>query len=121
MKKVVIAMCVIIMFFVCLLNSNIAEAIDCAGTVTSLSLQLDTGGVVTLSLSGGPAYTYLCSIESVINNVPPNVCKTFFGVLTVAKLTGKKVLIRFHDYDSCVAVPEWGNAGTLSWTMLLLD
>lgn len=31
--------------------------VDCEGTVNTLSMQMDTQGMVTLSLSGGPAYT----------------------------------------------------------------
>jgi hypothetical protein len=99
--------------------------IDCTGTVENLSLQLNTVGVVTLSLSGGPTYTYLCQIDGVsgagLNGVSPAVCKTMYSTLALAKATGKKVLIRFYNYDTCAAVPSWGNAGPVGWTQLLLD
>jgi hypothetical protein len=95
-------------------------AVDCTGTVQTLSLQLDTQGIVTLSLSGGPTYTYLCAVDNTFNGVSPTVCRTMYATLMTAKTTGEAVLIRFHDYSSCTAVPAWAAAGQLSWTMLLL-
>jgi hypothetical protein len=97
-------------------------AIDCVGTVTNLSLQLSSAGTVTLSLSGGPSWTYLCDLSAGgRNGVPADVCKVMYATLVTAKATGKQVLIRFNDYDSCAAVPAWGNAGSLGWTRVMLD
>ncbi len=100
-----------------------AFAVDCTGTVTNLSLQLNSAGTVTLSLAGGPTYTYLCNVDGATNRngVSPTVCKTMYSTLMAAKVSGKKVLIRFYDHDSCTDVPAWGNAGRLGWTQLLLD
>lgn len=103
-----------------------SAAVDCTGTVTNLSLQLSLYGTVTLSLSGGPQTTYLCNVDGNLgdpnsNGVPPGVCKTMFSVLMAARLSGKKVTIRFYDHDSCAAVPGWASAGTLGWTVLLHD
>jgi hypothetical protein len=100
-----------------------SASVDCTGTVTNLSLQLDTSGTVTLSLAGGPTYTYLCNVAagSMRNGVAPDVCKTMYGTLMAAKLAGKRVLIRFDSYNSCTAVPAWDNAGALSWDQLLID
>ena len=95
--------------------------VDCTGTVTNLSVQLDTQGVVTLALSGGPNYTYICAINSEQNGVAPVVCRTMYATLMAAKLAGKRVLIRFHDHSACASVPSWAWAGQLSWTQVLLD
>jgi hypothetical protein len=102
-------------------SGSASAVVDCTGTVTNLSLQLNSEGVITLSLSSGPSYTYLCGTEVARNNVPPGICKTMYATLMAAKLAGKSVLIRFYDYDTCSAVPAWGDAGTLGWTQLLLD
>lgn len=103
------------------MHSNAYSQVDCAGTVDNLSLQMDTSGTVTLSLSGGPAYTYLCNVDGVRNNVSPTVCRAMYATLATAKATGKKVSIRFYDYASCSAIPAWTNSGTLGWTVLLFD
>lgn len=96
--------------------------VDCTGSVTNLSLQMGAAGTITISLSGGPTYTYLCNVgDGNLNGVPPSVCKTMYATLIAAKSTNKRVLMRFYDYDSCAAVPSWGNAGALGWTQLLLD
>lgn len=97
-------------------------AIDCAGTITNLSLQMGAEGTVTLSLSEGPSYTYLCDIASSgRNGVSPTVCRAMYATLLASKFSGKRVLIRFNDYPSCGSVPSWGNAGSLGWTQLVLD
>jgi len=102
---------------------NAYSQVDCTGTVDNLSLQLNSVGTVTISLSGGPTATYLCDVDgtSARNGVSPTVCRTMFSTLLTAKTTGKKVLIRFQDYTSCSAVPAWANAGTVGWTQLLLN
>lgn len=98
------------------------SAVDCKGSVSNLSVQLNAVGTITLSLSGGPTYTYLCNVgEGSLNGVSPSVCKTMYATLLTAKATNKQVNIRFYDYDSCSAVPSWGNAGALGWTQVLLD
>lgn len=103
--------------------SNAYSEVDCVGTVDSLSMQLDSVGTVTISLSGGPSHTYLCDVDgtSARNGVSPAVCRTMFSTLLTAKATGKKVLIRFIDHSSCSAVPGWASAGRLGWTAFLLD
>jgi hypothetical protein len=95
--------------------------VDCTGTVTNLSIQLDAYGTVTLGLSSGPAYTYLCLINGDYNGVAAIVCRTMYATLMSAKLSGKRVLIRFYDHATCAAVPNWAPAGSLGWTQLLLD
>jgi hypothetical protein len=95
--------------------------VDCEGTVDTLSIQLNTTGMVTVSLSGGPAYTYLCAVDGTLNGVSATVCRTMYATLVTAKTTGKRVLIRFNDYSSCSAVPAWNFSGTLGWTMVLTD
>jgi hypothetical protein len=109
----------------CLIGNANAQ-VDCTGTVDNLSLNLNTTGTVTLSLSGGPSYTYLCNVEGAsgvagLNGVSGPICKTMYSTLALAKATGKRVTIRFYNYATCAAVPSWGNAGTLGWTQLLLD
>lgn len=109
----------------CLSNSASA-VVDCTGTVDNLSLHLNTTGTVTLSLSGGPNFTYLCDVEGAagvagLNGVSGPICKTMYSTLALAKATGKRVTIRFYNYATCTAVPSWGNAGPLGWTQLLLD
>jgi hypothetical protein len=90
--------------------------------VTNLSLQMGTAGTVTLSLSGGPTYTYLCNVGGGnLNGVSPSVCKTMYATLLAATAANKQMLMRFYDYDSCASVPSWGNAGNLGWTKVLLD
>jgi hypothetical protein len=97
-------------------------AVDCTGLITNLSLQLSAEGTVTLSLAGGPSYTYLCDTAGVgINGVNPSVCRAMYASLLVTKTSGKRVLIRFNDYSSCAAVPAWANAGSLGWTQLALE
>lgn len=116
-KRCILVFTASIFFF-----SGIASAsIDCAGDVTNLSLQLDTVGTVTLSLSGGPSYTYLCNVDGSRNGVSPIVCRTMYATLVAAKAAGKKVSIRFHNYNSCSAIPAWADAGALGWTVLLTD
>jgi hypothetical protein len=86
------------------LASGVASAaVDCTGTVDSLSLHLTTRGTVTLSLSGGPSFTYLCEVDGVagaagLNGVSPAVCRTMYSTLALAKVSGKKVTVRFYDY-----------------------
>jgi hypothetical protein len=97
-------------------------AIDCQGYVSSLSLDLNGWGLVTLSLSNGPNYVYLCNTEgSIRNSVPLGVCRTMYATLMAAKLSGKQMLIRFYDHASCGAIPSWTDAGTLGWTQVLQD
>ena len=96
--------------------------IDCTGSVTNLSLQLDTQGTVTLSLSGGPTFTYLCAVDGAgLNGVSPTVCRAMYASLLAAKTAGKRVLIRFYNYSTCASVPAWGNAGSVGWTQIALD
>lgn len=103
--------------------SSAAQAVvDCAGDITSLSLQLGAEGTIVLSLSGGPSHTYLCDIDGAgRNGVSPAVCRAMYASLMAAKVSAKKVYIRFYDYNTCSAVPEWGDAGTLGWTILFLE
>jgi len=105
------------------LLANVSQAaVDCAGEVTSLSMQLNTTGTVTLSLAGGPSYTYLCDVDGTgRNGVSATVCRTMYATLMAAKTTGKKVLIRFYDFNSCAAIPAWADSGLLGWTMVLTD
>src|SRR5688500_8298663 len=96
--------------------------VDCTGTTTNLSMQLDATGTVTLGLSSGPSYTYLCGINSdLANNVPAVVCRTMYASLMAAKLAGKRVLLRFNNYSTCAGVSNWDHAGTLSWNRLFFD
>src|SRR5258706_11593266 len=105
-----------------LVASNAHSVVDCTGTVLNLSLALNATGEVTLSLSGGPTVTYLCTIDGPgLNGVSTAVCRSMYATLMAAKLTGKKVLIRFNDYNTCSAVPAWAPAGSVGWTQLLLD
>lgn len=96
--------------------------VDCTGTVDNLSLHLDNSGTVTVSLSGGPSFVYLCTIDGVTTNgVSPAVCRSMYSTLALAKAMGKKVLIRFQNHTSCAAIPAWAQVGPLGWTQLLLD
>ena len=100
----------------------VSAVVECAGIVDNLSLQMDTSGTVTLSLSGGPTYVYLCTVDGAgMNAVSPVVCRTMYNTLALAKITGKRVLIRFHNYNSCAAIQSWAPAGVLICTQLLLD
>lgn len=113
-----------ILVLLTLMWSNAYAQVDCMGTVNSLSMQFNNVGTVTLSLSGGPSYTYVCNIDPaapMINGVSPTVCKTMYATLMATKLAAKKVTIRFYDYISCSAVPAWANAGAMGWTVLLQD
>lgn len=104
------------------LMSGIAAAdVDCTGEVTNLSLQLDDAGTVTLSLAGGPTNVYLCNVDGIRNGVSPTVCRAMYSTLTTAKVTGRKMKIRFYSHSDCSTIPSWQNAGTLGWTQLLLD
>ena len=108
----------------CLLSVALATAVpnahavvDCTGTVTNLSLQLNTAGTVTLSLSGGPSMVYLCDVDGAgRNGVSPTVCRSMYASLMAAYQTGKPVLIRFYDHAACDAIPGWADAGALGWT-----
>lgn len=105
-----------------LFSPGASAVIDCQGTVTNLSLDLNVNGTVTLSLSGGPSWVYLCTIDgSPTNAVSTTVCRTMYSTLALAKATGKRVLIRFYDHQSCSAIPPWAWAGNLGWTQVLLD
>lgn len=104
-----------------LLTDVAFASVDCAGDVTNLSLQLDSVGTVTLSLSGGPSYTYLCAVDGSRNGVSATVCRSMYATLVAAKTAGKKVSIRFNDYSSCSAIPSWADPGVLGWTVLLID
>lgn len=96
---------------------NAQAVVDCTGTVTNLSLRLDTVGTVTLSLSGGPSWVYLCDVDGAgRNGVSPTVCRTMYASLMAAYQTGKPVLIRFYDHAACAAIPSWADAGALGWT-----
>jgi hypothetical protein len=114
---------VFIVALLTLMWGNAYAQVDCRGTVESLSMQLDSLGTVTLSISGGPRYTYVCNIDPTVtrNGVSPTVCKTMYATLMAAKLAAKKVTMRFYDYTSCSSVPAWANAGALGWTVLLED
>lgn len=105
-----------------LLNSSISLAdIDCAGTVSGLSLTLDNVGTVILSIGGGPANVYLCAVDGVRNGVSPTVCRSMYSTLLATKMADKKISIRFYGYSSCTAVPPWADPGPLGWNQLLLD
>lgn len=96
---------------------NAQAMVDCTGTVTNLSLQLNATGTVTLSLSGGPNWVYLCDVDGAgRNGVSPTVCRTMYASLLAAQQTGKPVLIRFYDHAACDAIPGWADAGALGWT-----
>lgn len=95
--------------------------VDCTGTITNLSVHLDGTGTVTLGLSSGPSYTYLCAINDYLNNVQAVVCRTMYASLAAAKLAGKRVMIRFNDYSTCASVPNWDWAGSVGWNQLFLD
>ena len=105
------------------LSVNVSQAaVDCSGEITSLSLQLNTEGTVTMSLAGGPSYTYLCDLDGAgRNGVSAVVCRSFYATLLAAKASGKKVTIRFYNYNSCAAIPAWTNAGALGWTVVMTD
>jgi hypothetical protein len=102
-------------------SAPVLGSVDCTGTITSLSVYLDANGIVILSLSGGPNYTYLCATNADYNNVAAQVCRTMYATLVAAKLAGKRVLIRFDDYSACTSVPSLAAAGQLGWNELLLD
>lgn len=94
--------------------------VDCSGKVQHLSLALTTTGVVTVALEGGPTMVYLCAIDGpVYNGVSSEVCKAMYSTLMAAKLSGKKVLIRFYGQNSC-ALPGWTNY-PVGWTQVLAD
>jgi len=116
------ALCVAFGLIIALVAPHRALAfVDCEGTVNTLSMQMDTLGLVTLSLSGGPTYTYLCAVDGTVNGVSPTVCRTMYATLVTAKTTGKRVLIRFNDHASCSAIASWTLAGALGWTIVLTD
>lgn len=106
------------------LYCNVANAdIDCVGNVIGLSLQMTTTGVVTVSLSGGPTAVYLCAVDGVAyNGVSPDVCKAMYSTLMAAKLSNKKMLIRFSgNYANCTSIPSWAAAPMHGWTSVLAD
>jgi hypothetical protein len=106
----------------CLAWSAPARAhVDCTGTITRLSIQLNLNGIVTLGLSSGPSASYICAVNYTLNGVDPVVCRTLYATLMAAKLAGKRVLIRFYDHSSCMSIPTWADAGQLGWTEQLLD
>jgi hypothetical protein len=103
-------------------SGNCFADIDCTGTVESLSVQLSTHGTITLSLSGGPSYVYICNLDgATANGVSFETCKAMYSTLLAAKLSGKKMKIRFYGYESCGSVPSWAYPGALGWTQVLLD
>ena len=105
-----------------LFSGSSFAAIDCMGEVTNVSLQRPAQGTVTLSLSGGPSFTYLCDVDGVgRNGVSATVCRTMYATLMAAKASGKKISIRFYDYSTCSAIPAWTDSGALGWTILLID
>jgi hypothetical protein len=97
--------------------------IDCTGTVAGLSLQMTNTGVVTVSLSGGPTAVYLCAVDGAIyNGVSPEVCKAMYSTLMAAKLSNKKMLIRFSgNYAKCSDIPSWAAAPMHGWTGVFAD
>ena len=106
------------------LYSQAANAdIDCVGNVVGLSLQMTTTGVVTVSLAGGPTAVYLCAVDGgAYNGVSPEVCKAMYSTLMAAKLSNKKMLIRFSgNYASCSSIPSWAAAPMHGWTSVLTD
>ena len=113
----------IIAFFLSVfLYSKAASAdIDCTGKVTSLTVQLDTVGAVTIALEGGPNMVNICGVGSSYNNVAPEVCKAMYSTLLAAKLSNKKILMRFYgNYASCGAIPAW-TAVPVGWNQVLID
>jgi len=95
--------------------------IDCTGKVTSLTVQLDSVGGVTLALEGGPSMVNICGVASTYNNVAPDACKTMYATLMAAKLSNKKVLMRFYgNYTSCATIPAW-TAPPVGWNQVLID
>ena len=66
------------------LTGNAGAEVDCTGTVDNLSLHLNDAGTVTLSLSGGSSFTYLCNIEGAtgvagLNGVSGRVCTMMYS------------------------------------------
>jgi len=109
-------------FSILLLYSTFTSAdVDCTGKVTSLTVQLDTVGVVTLALEGGPNMVNICGVASLYNNVSPEACKAMYATLMAAKLSNKKILMRFYgNYTSCAAIPAW-IATPVGWNQVLID
>jgi hypothetical protein len=95
--------------------------VDCTGHVSTLSMNFDPQGVVTLSLTGGPSVTYICAMGEAANGISKEMCKHIYATLLVHKLTNKRITIRFINHSTCAAVPAWNWAGEMGWTMLLQD
>jgi hypothetical protein len=98
--------------------SSVSHAVDCAGRVSSLSLQTGSG-LVVLSLVGGPTYIYLCSVEQTVNAVSPTVCKQMYQTLQLAKVTGASMMFRFDGYATCSAIPAWTVVPLNGWNTVL--
>ncbi len=106
----------------CFFSTAHSADVDCVGEVETLSLQLNHKGTVTLSLSGGPSYVYLCNMDGEVENgVSFETCKAMYSTLMAAKITKKKMLIRFYDHESCSEVSSWAFPGRLGWTQVLRD
>ena len=55
------------------------------------------------------------------NGVSFEACKAMYSTLMAAKITKKKMLIRFYDHESCGEVSSWAFPGRLGWTQVLRD
>jgi len=106
-----------------LVASSAFAAVDCRGEITYLSLHLVIYGTVTVGLQGGPNATYVCDVDGPIvrNGVSPTVCRMLYATLVAAKTTGKQVVMRFHNFNSCSEVPSGHDSGPVDWAQLLTD
>ena len=95
--------------------------VDCKGKITNLALHIDNGTLIA-GLEGGPSATYLCSVSSQYNGVPPEACKALYSSLLSTKAAGKKSLIRLYNFDTCAdSNLNYKAAGTLGWSQHMLD
>lgn len=74
------------------------------------------GGAVLVKGPGELPATYLCSVESKMNNVEPNACRAVYSTLLAAKMADKEVSITFNpEISSCESVKAWGWAENFNW------
>jgi hypothetical protein len=99
-------------------SASNALTIDCSGKVTVLSLQAP-GGLITLSLLGGPSYIYLCNVEQTYNGISATTCKQMYQTLMLAKITGASMGFRFDNQTTCAAIPQWQAVPLNGWNTVL--